>query len=83
MNIIIDTGDEPMKKGMYLQDNGKTLLVKNTRQLLVLTQEDIEHAVAMDWDVMLRALKRGKSEQRIQQNQQRYEKWVNQGDPNA
>lgn len=69
-----------MKNGMYLQDNGKTLLVKSTRQLLVLSQEDIEHAVKMDWDVMLQALKRGKSELRIQQNQQRYEKWVNQRD---
>ena len=67
-----------MKNGMYLQDDGKTLLVKSTRQLLVLSQEDIEHAVKMDWDVMLRALKRGKSELRTQQNQQRYEKWVNQ-----
>lgn len=70
-----------MKNGMYLQDDGKTLLVKSTRQLLVLSQEDIEHAVQMDWDVMLRALKRGKGELRIQQNQQRYEKWVNQDDP--
>lgn len=68
-----------MKNGMYLQDDGKTLLVKNSRQLLVLTQEDIEHAVKYDWDVMLRALKRGKSEQRTQQNEQRYREWVNQG----
>lgn len=70
-----------MKNGMYLQDNGKTLLVKSTRQLLVLSQEDIEHAVQMDWDVMLRALKRGKSEQRIQANQQRYEAWKNHEKP--
>lgn len=70
-----------MKNGMYLQDNGKTLLVKSSRQLLVLTQEDVEHAVIGDWDVLLKALKRGKSEQRTQANEQRYQKWVDQGRP--
>ena len=70
-----------MKHGMHLQDNDKTLLVSSTRQLLVLSQEDIEHAVVRDFDVYMKALKRGKSELRYQKNEERYEKWVNQGKP--
>ena len=66
-----------MKHGMYLQDD--KLLVSGKRQLLVLSQEDIEHAVVRDWDVYMKALKRGKSELRIMKNEERYEKWLNQG----
>lgn len=68
-----------MKHGMYLQDG--MLLVSGKRQLLVLSQEDVEHAVVRDWDVYMKALKRGKSELRIMKNEQRYEKWRNQGNP--
>lgn len=68
-----------MKHGMYLQDD--KLLVSGKRQLLVLSQEDIEHAVVRDWDVYMKALKRGKSELRIMKNEERYEKWLNQETP--
>ena len=70
-----------MKHGMYLQDDNKTLLVSSTRQLLVLSQKDIEHAVVRDFDVYMRALKRGKNELRCRKNEERYEKWKNQGKP--
>lgn len=55
------------------------MFVSGKRQLLVLSQDDIEHAVVRDFDVYMKALKRGKSELRIMKNEERYAKWQDQG----
>ena len=58
-----------MQKGFYLR-NGN-LLVQGDRLLLVLTPKEIIDAVTNNEELFMRACKRGKSELRTIQNEQR------------
>lgn len=61
-----------MKKGFYIRDN--RLLVQGDRLLLVLTPKEVIDSILNDKELFAKACKRGKSELRYQQNEQRMQK---------
>lgn len=61
-----------MQKGFYVR--GDKLLVQGDRLLLVLTPKEVIDAVIADEALFIRSCKRGKSELRTMQNEQRIQK---------
>ena len=61
-----------MKNGFYVRQD--KILVQGDRLLLVLTPKEVIDAVLQDEELFMKSCKRGKSERRYMQNEQRMQK---------